>query len=68
MSTTEQVIQHLATVASAMLKSHQDILEYNKNQGKWTTEISNDVKTKLKNVPVGTVHTADCFVCKTWED
>jgi hypothetical protein len=67
MATNEAVLDHLATIRTAVNERINNVNRYQSHNGEMTTAAKNALLATVTTVPAALQHASDCNICRTWD-
>ena len=67
MATNEAVLDHLASIKSAVNTAINNVGRHQSLNGEMTTAAKNALLATVTTVPAALQHASDCSVCRAWD-
>ena len=67
MATNEAVLDHLASIKSAVNTAINNVGRHQSFNGEMTTAAKNALLATVTTVPAALQHASDCSVCRAWD-
>ena len=67
MATNETVLDHLATIRSAVNERMNNVNRYQSHNGDMTNVAKAALLATVTTVPAALQHASDCSVCRAWD-